>query len=128
MSQPPNILIVEDNTDIATLVQLALDQKNMNTHHCKSAYAALDYLQEIDPECPDLILLDIGMPGMNGWEFLEIIRKEDDLKHVPVIVATAFSDPANRVVGKLQQVQAYITKPYGPMEIIQIVESVLHLD
>ncbi len=119
------VLIVEDTEDIATLVRLSLEQLGLVSHHCKNAQSALDFLETNDP--PMLIVLDIGMPGMNGWEFLEIVKMKPYFNSFKVVVCTAFSDPANRVVGKLQEVDGYVTKPFGPAQIKNVVANLLEL-
>ncbi len=123
MAELRNVLIVEDSEEIGRLVEISLEHAGLASHYCNSAIQAIAFLEEIMPEKPDLIILDIGMPEMNGWEFLEIIRQQEHLRAVKVVITTAFSDPANRVVGKLQDVDAYITKPYGPSELIRVIEG-----
>ena len=119
------VLIVEDTEDIAILVELSLEQLGLVSHHCKNAQSALDFLEENDP--PMLIVLDIGMPGMSGWEFLEVAKTKPYFDSFKVVVCTAFSDPANRVVGKLQEVDGYVTKPFGPEDIKNAVAGLLEL-
>lgn len=123
MPQLQNVLIVEDSEEIGRLVEISLDHAGLASHYCNSAIKAIAFLEEIMPEKPDLIILDIGMPEMSGWEFLEIIRRQDYLRDVKVVITTAFGDAANRVVGKLQEVDAYITKPYGPDELLRVIGS-----
>lgn len=119
------VLIVEDTDDIAVLVNLTLTQLGLSCVHCNNGQKALDFLGVNAP--PDLIVLDIGMPGMSGWEFLEIIKQESYFDQMRILICTAFSDPANRVVGKLQEVDGYITKPFGPQELKETVVSILGL-
>lgn len=117
------VLIVEDTDDIAMLVNMTLTQLGLTCYHCNSGHKALAFLEVNDP--PDLIVLDIGLPGMSGWEFLEIIKKEAYFDHMRILICTAFSDPANRVVGKLQEVDGYITKPFGPQELKEMVTQLI---
>ncbi len=74
----------------------------------------------------DVMLLDIGMPGMNGWEVLENLKDRWPQSNFPVIVLTAFDDPANKLIGKLQdRVYRYMTKPFNPEDVVQTVREAL---
>jgi two-component system nitrogen regulation response regulator GlnG len=118
-------LIVEDTADIAGIMQLALDNMNIANQHAPNGFMALEMLES---RLPDLMLLDIGMPGMNGWEVLEAIKTRWPDADFPVIVLTAFSDPANRLIGKLQaHVFRYLTKPFDVEELSRIVREALRI-
>lgn len=121
----PYILIVEDSNDIAKLIGMTLDRLGLANHHCLSGQKALDFLEGREP--PTLIVLDIGMPGINGWEFLDIIKQRPAYDKTLILVCTAFSDPANRTIGALQNVDGYITKPFGPEELKGAVSGLLEL-
>ena len=125
MSEDYRVLIVEDTEDIAMLVAISMDHLGLSHYHCKNGKLALEFLETHSPE---LIVLDIGMPGMNGWEVLTVIRENSKWDNIRVIIATAFNDAANRTVGKLQDVDAYITKPYGPRELKSLVTEILKLE
>ena len=126
MTSTYHLLIVEDEIEIANIEQLALEDLPVNIHHCSNPADGLTYLAE---NAPALLVLDIGLPGMTGWQFLEKVKADKLLpEDVPVVITTAFSDPANRVIGKLQNVTHYLTKPFSPMEFRDLVVSVLQLD
>ncbi len=92
----------------------------------QSRAKALEFLKS---QTPDLLVLDIGLPGMTGWQLLEQVKVEELLPdEVPVVITTAFSDPANRVVGKLQAVTRYITKPFAPAEFRSVIVELLSLE
>jgi DNA-binding response OmpR family regulator len=116
------VLIVEDTEDIANFVLLALQQIGLEAHHANSADKALKYLETTTP---DLIILDIGLPGMSGWQLLDTIQGLREQNRILVVVTTAFADPANRVVGKLQHVDAYLSKPFSLEELKTIVQQQL---
>lgn len=124
MGEDYRVLIVEDTLDIAGLVQIVLDGMELSNYHCANGQAALDFLKDHHPE---LIVLDIGMPGLSGWDVLKIIREDETKNDIRIIIATAFNDAANRTIGRLQDVDAYITKPYGPRELKTLIEKVLEL-
>jgi CheY-like chemotaxis protein len=124
-SDRPQILIVEDEPAIADIERVALEHLEVDITHFNIPANALVYLQD---HKPDLLVLDIGLPGMSGWEFLERVKADNLLyDDTPVIVTTAFNDPANRVVGKLQSVHRYVTKPFSPIDFRKIVADVLGL-
>ena len=105
----PNILIVDDTIEYGELVQASLIRSGLRADYVHSGQSALDYLSD---RMPDVMLLDISMPGMSGWAVLDEIKVRYPQANFPVIVLTAFNDPANKLVGKFQQqVYRYCTKP-----------------
>jgi len=106
-------------------MQLTLMRLGIDSHHAINGSLALEFLAQ---RVPDILLLDIGMPGMNGWEVLEKVKERYPDTHFPVIVLTAFDDPANKLIGKLQaRVFRYITKPFDMDVLAQTVRDALHL-
>lgn len=126
MNDNKTVLLVEDDIEVATLVKIVLRKINVMVVHRDNAIDALSFLDQFTP---DLILLDIGMPVMNGWQFLNEARKDhghiEDI--VPVIVLTAFSDSINRMESQLQGVKAFLSKPITPSELREIVIRTLNL-
>lgn len=119
------VLIVEDAVELAQISQITLNRMGLRTYHAVNGQRALEFLSE---HTPDLMLLDIGLPGMNGWEVLERIKLEDVTQEFPIIVLTAAGDPVNRLIGKLQErVKRYIVKPYSIDELATAVREVLEL-
>lgn len=116
------VLIVEDMDDLAGFVKVALEELGLVAHHMNTAPKALEFLENHDP---DLIILDIGLPGMSGWQLLEAIDERRKRDHIRIIVATAFQDPANRLIGKLQTVDAYLQKPFDFSELRKVVNELL---
>ena len=115
------VLIVEDQKEVADVVQAALEALGLVSHQVFNAHTALEFLET---NRPDLIVLDIGLPGMSGWELLGIIQEWRKGAHIPILVTTAFTDPANRLVGKLQDVDHYLQKPF---EVSVLQETVTRL-
>lgn len=78
---------------------------------------------------PDLVLLDLMMPDMDGWEVYQKMKTDEDLKEIPVIVVTAKAQSIDKVLGlHIAKVEDYVTKPFGPQELLQAVNKVLGLD
>ncbi|MBC7813415.1 MAG: response regulator [Burkholderiales bacterium] len=120
------VLIVEDIEDLAGVMQITLRRMGIESYHASDGYIALDYLAE---NTPDLVLLDIGLPGMSGWEVLEQIKASMDEIPFPIIILTAFNDPANRLIGKLQKyVTQYVTKPFEVETLRKAVRGALQLE
>jgi two-component system OmpR family response regulator len=119
------VLIVEDAMELAQISQITLNRMGFKTFHALNGHRALEFLAE---NTPDLMLLDIGLPGMNGWEVLERIKLDDQATEFPIIVLTAAGDPVNRLIGKLQErVKRYMVKPYSIDELSKAVREVLEL-
>ncbi|NWF69662.1 MAG: response regulator [Chloroflexi bacterium] len=116
------VLLVEDTEDIAMLVQVALEDIGLQVYHANNGGKAMAYLET---NTPDLILLDIGLPGMSGWQLLDAIKGQRKQENYKVIMLTAMTDPANRVIGKMQDVDGYIAKPFDIAQLKQIVGEVL---
>lgn len=124
-AKQPLVLIVEDAIELAQISQITLSRLGLRTMHAVNGQRALEMLVE---QTPDLMLLDIGLPGMNGWEVLERIKLEESAPEFPIIVLTAAGDPVNRLIGKLQErVKRYIVKPYSVDELKQAVREILEL-
>ncbi len=119
------VLIVEDAVELAEILQATLEQMGLQVFHETHGAESLAIYRS---EHPDLVLLDIALPDMPGWKVLDTIKEERRGEDSPVvIVITAYGDPANRLMGKLQGVHSYLIKPFTPDEIEQVVSGVLNL-
>ena len=117
------ILIVEDDADIADLVRLVLESGGYEVRTCldpRMAYAeARDYI-------PDAILVDLLMPGMDGWAVFKLIRSDPDFEKVPIAILTAKSQEFDAMVGlHVMKADAYITKPFGKKELLDKTNELL---
>jgi len=121
----PKVLIVEDTTELAEIIQATLERMSMETFHETHGNKALEKFNELNPE---VVLLDISLPDMTGWKIMDAIKQrlEDTNGRMPVvIVMTAYDDPANRLVGKLQGIHSYLIKPFTSDEIEKAVTQAL---
>ncbi len=119
----PSVLIIEDTTELAEVIQATLERLNMTATHESHAARALNRFDELQPK---IVLLDIGLPDMSGWKFLEAIKEKHKDNLPIIIVITAYGDPANRLVGKFQGVYDYLIKPFTPDEVERVVMGALN--
>lgn len=126
LGRKPNVLIVEDTAELAEVIQATLENRGMNVHWVSHGSKGIERIKTV-PELPDVLLLDIGLPDMTGWKMLEELREwkknPDDLP--AVVVITAFGDPANRLIGKLQGIHSYLIKPFTADEVERVVQGAL---
>jgi CheY-like chemotaxis protein len=118
----PLVLIIEDTTELAEVIQATLERMNMIASYETHGAKALESFEKMHP---DVVLLDIGLPDMTGWKFLETIKDKHKDSMPIIIIITAYGDPANRLVGKLQGVNDYLIKPFTAAEVEQVVARAL---
>ena len=118
------ILIVEDNESILFNLKLSLQMNGYKVEIASNGYQALEKLKNISP-IPDLILSDIMMPDLNGYDFFEILAKDERLKKIPFIFVSAKSLPNDIQYGKFIGVDDYITKPIDEENMLMIIKNKL---
>ena len=116
---PETILIVDDEQHIIDLAKLYLEQEGYKTTSATDGKTAL---QKILHEKPNLIVLDLMLPELDGWEVCRRVRAESD---VPIIMLTARSDDIDRIVGLELGADDYLTKPFNPRELVARVRAIL---
>jgi len=117
------IMIVDDEPDVVDLVKLVLKSEGYDVI---TAYSGREALEKIGKDVPDLILLDIMMPQMDGWEVYQRIRADPQTSKVPVAMLTAKSQSIDKMIGlHVVQVDDYITKPFGRAELLERVKKIL---
>ncbi len=116
------ILIVDDDALMCKLLHMALEREGYQSHEVYSGPAALDYLAENDV---DLILLDVMMADVNGFEVMRRIREDERHKDVPVIFLTARVDGISQKMGLDSGAVEYLTKPITPEHLTERVRAVL---
>jgi two-component system phosphate regulon response regulator PhoB len=117
-----SILIIEDEEDIVELVKYNLNKEGFKL---ASSNNGTDGLKQIKTIKPNLILLDIMLPGMNGIEILKQIKKDDSLAEIPVIMLTAKTEESDVVIGLELGADDYITKPFSPKILASRIKAVL---
>jgi two-component system response regulator VicR len=118
-----NIVCIEDERDMIELVKLILSRKGYVVHGADGGQVGLNLVRNIKP---DLVLLDLMMPDIDGWEVYQQMRADPELQDIPVIIITAKAQNIDKILGlHIAKVNDYITKPFGPSELVQSVEAVL---
>jgi CheY-like chemotaxis protein len=123
--QAPKILIVEDTMELVEIIQATLERVNMVTYHEMHADRVMAL---VNMQHPDLVLLDLSLPNTSGWKILDSMKEYYAGVHLEmpiIIIITAYGDPANRLVGKLQNIHSYLLKPFTSDEIERVVVSAL---
>ncbi len=117
------IICIEDEPEMIELVKLILGRKGFEVQGAVGGHSGLELIEQ---RKPDLILLDLMMPDMDGWEVYQQIKAREDLRSIPVIVVTAKAQSIDKVLGlHIAKVDDYITKPFGPQELLESVNRVL---
>ena len=126
---PADILLVEDNPGDVRLTKEAFKEGNIanRLHVVTDGRAALNFLYQrgdhTDAPQPDIILLDLNLPQMNGDEVLAEIREDEDLNHLPVIVLTSSDAEEDVIKSYGLSANAYLTKPVNPTEFIETIRT-----
>ncbi|MCL4239215.1 MAG: response regulator [Anaerolineae bacterium] len=122
-SKPIHILCIEDDPEMIELVRLILARHGYDVIGAAGGEAGLE---AIEREKPALVLLDLMMPEMDGWEVFQRMRADERMRDIPVIVVTAKAQSIDKVLGlHIAKVNDYITKPFGPSELLSSVIRVL---
>lgn len=117
------ILCIEDEPEMIDLIRLILGRRGFEV---KGANGGVQGLEMIRKEKPDLILLDLMMPDMDGWEVYQQIKADEKTRDIPVIVVTAKAQSIDKVLGlHIAKVDDYIAKPFQPQDLLASVERVL---
>lgn len=117
-----NVLIVEDEIDIAELIQLYLTNENFKTEICSSGTAALERVPFFQP---DLIILDLMLPGLDGLEVCTRIRQTPNIKDPYILMLTAKGEEIDRIIGLSTGADDYMVKPFSPRELVARVRALL---
>lgn len=116
------ILVVEDERDIAGLIAYQLTKSGYSTRTVADGEQALEAVAR---ERPDLIVLDLMLPGVPGYDVLKELRRREDTARVPVVVLTARREEDDRIKGLELGADDYVTKPFSPTELVLRIAAVL---
>jgi two-component system alkaline phosphatase synthesis response regulator PhoP len=119
---PSRILVVDDDRKIVRLVQSYLEQDGMTV---LTAYDGETAMHQIKRERPDLIVLDIMLPGRDGWGIIRWLRQDEHLAATPVLMLTARVEDMDKIRGFELGADDYLTKPFNPLEVVARVRAIL---
>ncbi len=115
------ILVVDDEDDILNFLELVLSEKG---YQVSTASGGQEALTKAQLERPDLVLLDIMMPRMDGWEVLKLLRVDEETAEVPVAMLSARTEARDRVQGLQEGAIDYICKPFSLSELLGKIEAI----
>ena len=124
-SQQKTVAIVDDEPDIVELVTINLKK---NGYRVKGFYDATSFIKYVKTDKPDLLLLDLMLPDVDGYEVCKYLRKDEKLQGLPIIMLTARAEESDKVIGLELGADDYITKPFSSRELIARVRAVLRRD
>jgi len=117
------IVCIEDEPEMIDLFKLILTRRGYEVIGANGGRQGLELVKEIKP---DLVLIDLMMPDMDGWEVYQSLKADETTQHIPVIVVTAKAQSIDRVLGlHIAKVNDYIAKPFSPSSLLESIEQVL---
>jgi DNA-binding response OmpR family regulator len=118
------VVCVEDEPEMIDLIRLILSRKGFEVLGANGGKEGLSMIKE---QKPDLVLLDLMMPDLDGWEVYQQMKADKETTDIPVIVVTAKAQSIDKVLGlHIAKVEDYISKPFSPQELIDSVDQVLN--
>lgn len=117
------VVYIEDELEMIDLVRLILTRKRFEVLGASGGREGLDLARK---ELPDVVLLDLMMPDMDGWEVYQQLKADETTRNIPVIVVTAKAQNIDKVLGlHIAKVDDYISKPFAPKDLVDSLERVL---
>lgn len=117
-----NILIVDDEQDIVESLKFVLEASNFNCYTADNGEDGLRLAKEL---VPDLIILDVMMPKINGYKISRLLKYDNKYKNIPILMVTARSQEEDKLIGEETGADEYITKPFELNEVVKKVEEYL---
>lgn len=119
--QPLKILVCDDERNIVRMIQVNLEKQG---YQVVTAYDGKEGLEKVRSEKPDLLVLDVMMPYMDGFEVLKALRREPATESLPVIMLTAKAQDKDVFEGYHYGADMYLTKPFSPRELISFIKRI----
>lgn len=116
------VLVVEDEPDILEMVRYNLDQAGLDVETAEDAERALQSVQET---LPDLIILDLMLPGIDGLDMCRQVKQDARTRHIPILMLTARKEEVDRIVGLELGADDYVVKPFSPRELVLRAQAIL---
>ncbi|MFN7987302.1 MAG: response regulator [Thermoanaerobaculia bacterium] len=116
------ILIVDDEEDVLDLLQLVFETSGFEVRRASTGKSAVSSAYE---QPPDVVLLDVMMPEMDGWQVLRTLKGDERTRKVPVVMLSARAERRDKMIGLQEGAEGYIAKPFSPAEVVREVQSFL---
>ena len=116
------ILIVDDEEDVLDLLQLVFETSGFEVRRAATGKSAVSSAYE---QPPDVVLLDVMMPEMDGWQVLRTLKGDERTRKVPVVMLSARAERRDKMIGLQEGAEGYIAKPFSPAEVVREVQSFL---
>jgi DNA-binding response OmpR family regulator len=121
---PKKIVYIEDDLEMTYLIKMILERKG---YEIISTNDGMEGFEVIEREKPDLVLLDLMMPNIDGWDIYHQLKSNENTNQIPAIVISAKAQPIDKVLGiQIAKVNNYISKPFKPQELLESIESILN--
>jgi two-component system response regulator VicR len=118
-----HIICIEDEMEMIDLIRIILGRRGFEVTGANGGREGLRLIRE---KHPDLVLLDLMMPDMDGWEVYQQMKADETTRNIPVVVVTAKAQNIDKVLGlHIAKVDDYIAKPFSPQELLASVEKIL---
>ena len=121
-ARPLKVLVVDDEAPIRLLCRVNLEAEGMDVVEAPDGPSGLDLARA---EHPDAVLLDVMMPGLDGWTVAERLLADEDTREIPIVFLTARADLRDRARGMDLGGLGYVTKPFNPVELASLVRDVV---
>ncbi|GAA0786779.1 response regulator transcription factor [Marinobacterium sediminicola] len=118
----PHVLVVDDEPNILLSLEFLMQQAGFSVATAPDAEQALELIHQ---QCPDLLLLDISLPGMSGFDLLERLRAAEATRKLPVVMLTAHGREVEKEKGMALGANDYVTKPFSTRELVSRVQALL---
>lgn len=122
MSTHHKVLVVDDEPDVLLLCRVNLEFEGYEVVEAADGEAVME---QVRVERPDVILLDVMMPRMDGWQVLQAIKADEELRSIPVVMLTAKVQDQDRIRGWSEGAAEHITKPFSPLALSHLLQDVL---
>lgn len=121
--EPAHVLVVEDSSSVRRLIEVCLRVLDVTISSANDGVAGLEAIRSSKP---DVVVLDIGLPGLDGWEVLRRLREDASTQDLKVLVLTAHAQPEMADRAEQGGADAFMTKPFRPTELREHVEKLLN--
>ena len=120
----PHVLVIEDSASVRRLIEVCLRDLDVTISSASDGPQGLEAIRQTDPE---VVVLDIGLPGLDGWEVLAQLREDEATAHLKVLVLTAHAQPEMADKAAQGGADSFMTKPFRPSDLREQVEKLLTL-